>query len=302
MALTADPLYGRGTHQLIDAQTALEDQLEKRVRDALKSPTYRPPVLPRVAMELVAATAKVDTSAKKVIELLTSDPLLAAQVLRTAQSAIYGSAPIHTLDDAVRRLGTRRLSDLAMETAMTSRIFRGGPYSEAADDVARHARLTGHIARLVCRYTGLPGEYAFLEGLMHDVGAILVMFAIGDIRTERPPIERAWRAINALHEEAGALACRAWKLPEEIALVVGHHHSLEVGGKTDRMRSAIMIADAIADDLDAAAPSRLLPGLQRQTNRDVHAARVALSINADQWKLLLRDAAALANDLSSSSR
>jgi len=218
-----------------------------------------------------------------------------------AQSAIYGSVPIRSLDDAVRRLGTRRLADLAMETALTSRVFRGGPYSEAADDVARHARLTGHMARLVCKNTALPAENAFLKGLLHDVGAILVMFAIADMRIEKPPIERAWRAINALHAEAGALACRAWKLPEEIALLVEHHHSVTVDGKTHPMRCAIMLADAIADEREG--PPRIgSPGLQRQAHRDVLAARAELSITPDKWKTLLLEATALATELSAPSR
>jgi HD-like signal output (HDOD) protein len=59
------------------------------LRQTLASPTYRVPVLPAVAIELMRLTRLPQVRVADVRQVLERDPLLAAKVLQLTQSALY---------------------------------------------------------------------------------------------------------------------------------------------------------------------------------------------------------------------
>jgi len=115
-----------------------------------------------------------------------------------------------------------------------------------------------HLARHVARRTSIYDEYAFLCGLLHDVGAGASMIAL----TERPrseqriPFDIAWPAIFDAHEMAVGHICRAWKLPSEIALVVENHHLCFVNRHTHPVSAVVHVADWIAGELGVSPEPR----------------------------------------------
>ena len=56
---------------------------------------------------------------------------------------------------------------------------------------------TAHLCRILCKYTSLEGEYAFLCGLLHDVGiaATLIAFADTGPRKRAPDLIAIWPAV-----------------------------------------------------------------------------------------------------------
>ena len=97
-------------------------------------------------------------------------------------------------------------------------------------NLMRHSMLTAHVARMACRLTAIPDEFAFMCGLLHDVGlaAGLLIFADADgsrtPRKEPPPFEEVAVALGVVHEEASAILAEAWGLHPEIRVVLGIHH------------------------------------------------------------------------------
>ena len=64
-----------------------------------------------------------------------------------------------------------------------------------------------------------------------------------------------WEALSplldGLHEQASGLLTRLWGLPAEIQRVVGSHHQLEVGGTPHPVNALLIVAEGLADGLDA---------------------------------------------------
>jgi len=99
--------------------------LKRRLLELFRSPAYQPPLLPAVALELLALTRNPRTGAAEVVGVMGHDPILAGQVLSLALSALYsGGQPMRSLEEAVTRLGFSRVSDLLLRVSLEAKVFR----------------------------------------------------------------------------------------------------------------------------------------------------------------------------------
>src|SRR5690349_20922299 len=90
---------------LDEAETAGPEELKQRLLGLFRSPNYHPPVLPAVALALTELSRRPNVAFTDVIATLERDPIIAAEVLRVAQSPFYSSrTPIKSLHEALNRL------------------------------------------------------------------------------------------------------------------------------------------------------------------------------------------------------
>lgn len=140
------------------------------------------PVFPAVAMRIVDLLESPDVVLEEAAALVSRDQVIASQILRTANSALYlGAAPATTVAMAMMRLGLRESSQIAMTAACRS-LF----------DVEDRAELEIHPQvwtaiwhqSLVCAYGGrliaselgsANPEQVFLGALMRHVGRLLIL-------------------------------------------------------------------------------------------------------------------------------
>lgn len=272
--------YGRGEHTIDDADFYSPETVVANLRAAFASPKYQPPVLPAIALELMALTQQPEVSLEQVRSLLERDAVLAAQVLKVAQSALYGNGrTFGSLTDAISLLGLQNVGDIFLQTALSAQVFRAKGFEAPMEALRRHSTATAHIARLICRQTSLPDEYAFLCGLLHDVGmaaGILILAGrapmssrTGPRAVKRPAFEELAPSLLTVHQEASEILARAWKLPSDVQLVIRHHHHFKIGGRAHPLAAAVCLADWIAasaganigaevDDLAALEAARVL--------------------------------------------
>ena len=299
--------YGRGSHVIdVDDLGDLGPQdLEVRLRELFASPDYQPPVLPAAAFELMEVSRRPDVSLAEAKRVLEQDPLLASNVLKVAQSPAYATrAPLQSLDDAVSRLGINGVRDVVWQVVMGMRVFRVPGYSDVMSHVQRHCVATGHIARAVCGYTAVANSYAFLCGLLHDVGICGVLIAISEGSGGKPPaIDTLWPTIDEVHMECGGQIARLWKLNPDIQIVLSQHHRFDRSLMPHPLIATITVAehlaqrfgwplipDNAADDLGFA-----VDGVREER---LEAAYDSLGITAAIMKLLEQDVERLQQRLS----
>ncbi len=248
--------YGRGLHQVNDLAELGECDLDtaefkRELLAVFRAPDYAPPLLPAVALELLTLTRKPNANAQQVVELLGHDPLLAGQVLKLAQSAMYSrGAPLRSLEEAVVRLGLTRVSDLFLRVSLETKVFRAPGFAEPMDQLRRHSVFTAEASRIISRSTsGLDG-YAFLCGLLHDVGiAVSILALSGQLRAFAPSgFHRAWPCVRDVHESCSELVSSLWGLPPDVALVLRLHHDPSVEGRVHPLAAAVRMADAFAQE------------------------------------------------------
>ncbi len=228
-----------------------------RLFNLFRSESYEPPLLPGQALELLELSRNPTTSAFRIANLLETDAVLAAHVLRAARSPLYARAvPVRTLQEAIVTLGMRTVADIFFGVWSAARIFSAPGYEEPMAAVRRHVLATAHLTRLVCRHTDVDNDNAFLCGLFHDIGIALSLLTIaeGRRREELPSPDAMLVALRDAHAEIGGLFCWLWHLPPELRVVVERHHAIGYGGDVLPVSAAVRIAENLAARHGAAIP------------------------------------------------
>ena len=267
------------------------EQLTSKLVSLFQSPQYEPPLLPGVVLELMTISWKPDVTATEIVDLVGRDPLLAGQLLKLAQSPLYrGSQAVRSLHDAVVRLGLRRVSDLFCRAALEMRVFRAAGYEKDMALLRSHSAFTAELTRVVCKETSVPDDYAFLCGLLHDVGIAACILALSEFAQSGPGVslDDAWPAVRELHEWGSEFLGKTWGLPGDITRVLGNHHG-EPSDASDKMvLAAVRLADAVASEVGYgfhtevnegdAAVAALALGLDRNSLQDLRAKAAELSV------------------------
>jgi len=225
--------------------------------------------LPASLTQLASIVASDDFSLRDVVEVISYDPALTARLLRAANSAVSAaSSPVGTVHDAVVRLGAGPVLTIATGDAVGSRMRRNG----AAGDTAlwAHSIRTAAASEAVKRTAACDVPAVAMTGaLLHDVGKLVLAEALSPhvlrlleevAENEDLTSEQAETAVLMVHHgELGAIAARAWMLPDDITEAILHHH--DAGQLAGTLGSAVALADRVAYDgergVEAASPTTL---------------------------------------------
>jgi HD-like signal output (HDOD) protein len=294
-----------------------EDEVTERLRQTFSAPDYRPPTMPSVATELMGLAQDPDVDFDDVVGLLEQDSVLTGQVMKLMQSVAYsGQVQITSLKQALVRMGLKELRDLVLAASLDLRVFRSAAYSGTMERLRLHSLVTANLSRIICKYTAIEGEYAFLCGLMHDVGVAGILIALSEKagRGEAPDLIAIWPVIHEIHAEAAVLMAKHWKLPSEIQMVIGAHHQVLIEGYPHPLAATVCLAEDMAHELGVG----LIPagedeaegltaveraclsshtGVDRSGPKTLEHAKGALQLSEAQLELIRDDAEDLVADL-----
>jgi HD-like signal output (HDOD) protein len=213
--------------------------------------------LPVSLGRLAAVTGAPDFDFGEIVDVVAHDMVLAAGVLRAANSASSGAVSrIETVREAVVRLGAARTLAAAMLAIVGGRFE--GPvtvYDLDPGCLWSHSCATSIAADLVRVETklALPPSLG-TTGLVHDIGKLVLDGVVaergeplnfGDATgVELCELERAWFGLD--HGEAGAIVGSFWELPPAMIEGIRAHH----GAVDDPVGASIELADTLAHALD----------------------------------------------------
>lgn len=209
------------------AGTRLGVQLEQVVFKRLQEDKLVLPPMPTVAVKCLEIIQKADFSMNRVGDLMETDPILAARVMRTVNNAgMATKAPATNIQAAVTRLGQRGLRTVLLEASVGS-VFesRDRRIADSARGVWQHSVAVALLARDLAILLGVGDpEDAYLTGLLHDVGkpvlAILLLEAekMMSSRTTKPWIgsDEWMKCIQRSHRPIGVALAKKWQLPTSV--------------------------------------------------------------------------------------
>jgi len=206
-------------------------------------------MLPSVALEIHDLSCRSDIDSGKLVDVLEHDPMLAAHVLRVANSPIFRGRDAETsLHSAVLRLGHKNLGEVVFELALHMRVFRSAEYSGTMEQLRRHSTACANLCRLLASRAGQDSEHAFLCGLLHDIGIAAILIVLGERRKGEPPLDPSVldEVVRQIHEDISGMLVRLWKLPNEVGEVVAHHHGRAAVETAPLLSAIVAVADTLA--------------------------------------------------------
>jgi putative nucleotidyltransferase with HDIG domain len=244
------PEQGHGEAPATEVDTALVIAFITQLRRVLSSPSYRPPLLPTVALQVHELSCRADVNADQLVSVLEQDSVLAAQVLRVAGSAAFGGWSDNnvSLRAAVVRLGLRNLASVVWEVATGMRVFRSARYAAVMEQIRVHSTMSAHLARLIASRKGLSNEMAFLCGLLHDIGMAATLLVLSDRPQDEPAVSSFIldEVLRQTHQEVSGMIAQLWKLPEDVQKVVANHHSFPANEPPHPLSAVMAITEELS--------------------------------------------------------
>ena len=240
------------------------DVLEKVLR------SDRLPSLPAVAARLIELTRQEAVSFKDLAETIQNDQALAAKVLRTVNSSLFGlRKKCGNINQAIVMLGLSAVKSLALGFSLVGAIK--DCHIEGLDMPAhwRRALYTGVAAKHIAAKAGIGQEdECFLGGLLQDVGVIALHQALGEEYDEaiagaegdhRRVATVELETFHVQHPDIGALLAQRWKLPEELVMPIKYHEKPTAAPSAfGPICRAVGLGNIAADLLASSDPTPLL--------------------------------------------
>ena len=214
------------------------------------------PAPPETFLKLEKLLDSRNASLQEVAELVEQDPVLTAKLLQIVNSAHIGAPTrVFSVGIAVQMLGLAMVRILALGlhtfTAYNRRAGKTPAPSELWDHSLRVATNARRIARHN-RFTQASCERAFLAGLLHDVGRIVVHASapqecseITELvrRCEIPSVIAEAQRFAATYADIGAYLLALWGIDDETTAIVQYLDRLdEFAGKDANALAAVHVA------------------------------------------------------------
>ena len=224
----------------LEATALTDEQVDPRTAQQLHGiimTTRDLPAMPQVASKVLELSSDPNTSAKQLQQVISDDQAMTGRILKIANSAMYScSRKVKTLTEAIVMLGFNSIRSLVVTSAARNLYNTRNSRTGLKERLLwEHSIGAAFAARMLAaeRTPGLAEE-AFLAGLMHDIGKLVLNLRVPEQFDEivqvvynesRPFHVTETEILGYDHTHVGALLVNKWKLSPLLESVILHHHN-----------------------------------------------------------------------------
>ncbi len=217
------------------------------------------PTLPSVVARVNELVENPSSSAADINQAIRQDLALSARILKLVNSSFYGfPRRISSIAHAVVILGFNTVRNVVLSAfVLDSFASRDLPFGHKTFWI--HSLGVGVTASILASRRGISeGEDAFIAGLLHDVGKVVLhQYARADfaevlkVAGEKDCLmyEAEQEVLGTTHAEVGAMLLEAWHLPERLVKAVGLHHAPADADEHRDLVAAVHLADILTRSL-----------------------------------------------------
>ncbi|MGA2228675.1 MAG: HDOD domain-containing protein [Syntrophobacteraceae bacterium] len=245
--------------------------------------------MPHNAAEVLEKLSNPCTLPRDIHDLIVKDQVLAARVLKVANSPYYGATrSISSMKDAILFMGFDSIKSVVLAAVLKGVFAEMGL---AGSLLWEHSIGCGLVAKKLataCRYAN--NEEAFLAGLLHDIGKVVLFQRIpekvsaimqevynGDVDSASAEMQ----ALGFTHAEVGQLLANKWYFTVNMEIAIANHHHPEDSKIAIEFSHLICLANAFCHKLEI--------GPTKRPNIDLsaHDSAKSLAMNSDQISQLI---------------
>jgi len=211
-------------------QTAERTQLPSVLNDL--------PPFPVVAIKALQLVSNEKAPMRELSELIRTDAALSGEILRIANSALYGlRIEVESALTAMVLLGLDRIKSVVVTSALRHYIGKSldSPWMRIC---WRHSLATALLAKELAKGTATSEDVAYMAGILHDIGRLALAmafptryseFILNPEPTSLALLEAERELFGIDHCQAGEILMTRWKLPENLIVAAAHHHDFPRG-------------------------------------------------------------------------
>ncbi|MGE5472439.1 MAG: HDOD domain-containing protein [Bacteroidota bacterium] len=187
-----------------------------------------------VIVDLLRVIDDEEISSTALARIITRDQAIVVRMLRIANSSFYGMAgKVGSVADAIAVLGLRTVRTLAAGAAISGSLGSTLAPGFELKRFWRHSIATAVGARLLARRLNQGEGAAFVAGLIHDIGHLMLAcsfpeYAAAVLQYQQEHddcLSAAERAVLGMdHACIGGILAERWHFPPAICQAIRHHH------------------------------------------------------------------------------
>lgn len=197
------------------------------------------PSLPSLYVKLMDELRAPAPSIARVGEIISSDVAMTAKILQLVNSAFFGiSRSVSSPTQAVNLLGLETIKSLVLSTQVFSQFAEDQLPAHLANQLWGHSLSAGSYAKAIAQAEkpddSGASDHAFLAGLLHDVGKLVLAINLFDRyskalglsqRDGLPLVKAELQTTGISHAEVGGYLLGLWGLPDPIVEAITFHHN-----------------------------------------------------------------------------
>lgn len=195
------------------------------------------PPIPEVFINLKKRVNDPDCDILEVSAIIETEPVLSGRLIKLSNSVLFGGGREKSVDveDSVMRLGIKMVLDLAYTISLPGAFKKPKGFNQF--DFWTHSLGVAYLTRSLAYMVKISPEeieFAYLCGLMHDVGILVFDHLIPDEYTEflqkikstdRTLAEHEEETFGINHAELGKRFIEKWwPVSPDMVQAIGRHH------------------------------------------------------------------------------
>ena len=214
------------------------------------------PVLPATVIRLMEVTSNPASSAQEVIDVILTDQSLCLTVLKISNSVLFGRPhKVDSIKTAVSVLGFNEVQRIALAKALINSFSKVTRQHKASiDKFWDHSFVCGMAARLMAQDLNISPDIAFMGGLLHDIGKLIMLETFADDYaldwmlsfSSKQLRDDELHTFSFTHDRVGGHLLRKWLFPKNLIAAVEAHHSPDKATNEQDIAAVIQLADRLS--------------------------------------------------------
>jgi putative nucleotidyltransferase with HDIG domain len=211
------------------------------------------PAIPAVVSKVVSMLDDVDADSDAIADLMLSDQVLAARVIRVVNSPLYRpNSEITSVKRALLFLGFKSVREMILTSYFVG-SFKGREESFDIKTFWMHSFNVGAISKCIAGMVGYrDSEKANLVGIIHDIGKVFLghyfkeeYAGMLEMISGKPytTYEAELEVFGTSHCEVGLCLAQRWNFPPAYCDIISYHHTSELATEDPLLTAIVSLAD-----------------------------------------------------------
>jgi putative nucleotidyltransferase with HDIG domain len=213
------------------------------------------PTVPVAASRAIQLLNEPDVDMGKVADLLLSDQVMAARIIRIVNSPLYMLLQeIGSIRQALIYLGPQRVFEIILTSCFLELTDSQSRSPLKMQYCWEHAFGVALVARKLASYSeNINQDHAYIAGILHDIGEVILSQQRQNEFTRVMVLAREhemdlygaeMEVFGTSHAEVGGLLAELWHFPDVYVDVIKHHHDIQQDSLSSLTR-LVQIADKV---------------------------------------------------------